>query len=171
MKLFFKSALVLSFLFFNSILAQKPLVNFPAISPNGQSIAFNYQGDIWTSDVNGQNAKRLTIHEAYDTNPIWSFDGKSIAFTSNRYGNNDIYVIASLGGTPKRITYHSTNDNITDYTKNGDILFSTRRDYAQVERENEIHIVSEKGGTPYRYMGTLGASCNLITQRKVYCFC
>lgn len=170
MKLFFKSALVLSFLFFNSILAQNPLVNFPAISPNGQAIAFNYQGDIWTSDVNGQNAKRLTIHEAYDTNPIWSFDGKSIAFTSNRYGNNDIYVMASVGGIPKRITYHSTNDNITDYTKNGDILFSTRRDFAQVEWENEIHIVSEKGGTPYRYMRTFGHHATLSPNGKFIAF-
>ncbi|MDO5972027.1 S41 family peptidase [Flavivirga aquimarina] len=170
MKLFFKSVLVLSFLLSISISAQNPLINFPSISPNGQSIAFNYQGDIWTSDITGQNAKRLTIHEAYDTNPIWSFDGKSIAFTSNRYGNNDVYVIASTGGIAKRITYHSTSDNITDYTKKGDILFSTRRNFAQVEREYETHIVNEKGGTPYRYMSALGFQATVSPNGKFIAF-
>ncbi|MDO5981485.1 S41 family peptidase [Flavivirga spongiicola] len=170
MKLFLKFVLVFGFLFTNNIFAQSPLINFPSISPNGQSIAFNYQGDIWTSDRDGQNTKRLTIHEANDTNPIWSFDGKSIAFTSNRYGNNDIYVIASTGGAPKRITYHSTSDNITDYTKNGDILFSTRRDFAQVEWENETHIVNEKGGTPYRYMNAFGLHATLSPNGKFIAF-
>lgn len=170
MKLFFKSTLILSFLLSISMPAQNPLINFPALSPNGQSIAFNYQGDIWTSDITGQHAKRLTIHKAYDTNPIWSSDGKSIAFQSNRYGNNDIYVIASTGGIPKRITYHSTSDNITDYTKNGDILFSTRRNFAQVEWENETHIVNEKGGTPYRYMSALGLQATVSPNGKFIAF-
>ncbi|AXT19843.1 peptidase S41 [Flavobacteriaceae bacterium AU392] len=141
---------------FNMAYAQTPLVNEPALSPDGRSIAFNFQGDIWTSDVNGQNAKRITVHEAYDTKPIWSHDGKTIAFQSNRYGNNDIYVVPFNGGLPKRLTYRSAGDNITDYTKNGDILFSTRRDFAQVEREGETHIVNNSGGTPYRYMSALG---------------
>ncbi|AUP77583.1 S41 family peptidase [Flavivirga eckloniae] len=170
MRLFLRSALILSILFVNTAISQNPLINAPAISPNGQSLAFNYQGDIWTSDVNGQNVRRLTIHEAYDTNPVWSFDGKSIAFKSNRYGNNDIYVIASTGGVPKRITYHSTNDDITDYTKNGDILFSTRRNFAQVERENEIHIVSDKGGTPYRYMNAVGRQATVSPNGKFIAF-
>ncbi|WP_303317897.1 S41 family peptidase [Flavivirga abyssicola] len=170
MKQFFNSVLAFGFLFTNCIFSQNPLVNLPSISPNGQTIAFNYQGDIWTCNINGQNAKRLTIHEANDTNPIWSFDGKSIAFTSNRYGNNDVYIIASVGGIPKRITYHSANDNITDYTKNGDILFSTRRNFAQVERENETHIVNEKGGTPYRYMSALGSQATLSPNGKFIAF-
>lgn len=140
----------------NVSLGQNPIVHLPALSPNGTQIAFNYQGDIWTANSNGENAKRLTVHEGYDTNPIWSADGQSIAFQSNRFGNNDVYIIPSNGGLSKRLTHHSANDILTDYTKNGDILFATRRDFAQVEREYEVHLVSDKGGTPMRFMDALG---------------
>ncbi|MEC3907805.1 S41 family peptidase [Tamlana sp. 2201CG12-4] len=150
--------------------AQNLLINFPSISPDGQTIAFNYQGDIWTSNINGKNAKRITIHEAYDTKPVWSPDGKSIAFQSDRYGNNDIYVIPSDGGLPKRLTFHSATDIITDYTANGDILFSTRRNFVQVEREYETHKVNEKGGTPSRYLSAVGFDATLSPNGKYVAF-
>ncbi|WP_340062988.1 S41 family peptidase [Ascidiimonas aurantiaca] len=137
-------------------LAQAPLVHFPSISPDGQMLAFNYQGDIWIANVSGINVRRLTIHEAYDTNPVWSHDGSYIAFQSNRYGNNDVYTIPVNGGVPKRFTYHSGSDVVTDITKQGDILFNTRRYFAQVEREPEVYLAPKQGGTPYRYMNALG---------------
>lgn len=150
--------------------AQSPLINTPTISPDGKQIAFNFQGDIWTSNIDGQNMKRITIHEAYDTNPLWSHDGAFIAFESDRYGNSDIYVVSAQGGLPKRITYHSTSDFLTDYTKNGTILFSTRRDFAQVEREYEIHSASDQGGTPSRLMKTLGFDAKLSPNGKFIAF-
>ena len=150
--------------------AQNPLVNNPSVSPNGTELAFNYQGDIWVSSINGDNARRLTVHEAYDTNPLWSHDGKSIAFQSNRYGNSDIFIISSQGGLPKRITFHSASDVLTDYTADGNIIFSTRRDFAQVEREYETHIVSDDGGTPARYMNTVGFDSKLSPNGKFIVF-
>ncbi|WP_248722700.1 S41 family peptidase [Seonamhaeicola sp. ML3] len=154
------------FLFTLNTFSQDPIINFPSISPDGQSIAFNFQGDIWTSDINGNNAKRLTVHEAYDTKPIWSVSGDNIAFQSNRYGNNDIYIIPSRGGVSKRITHHSATDVITDYTSNGDIIFSTRRNFVQVERSAETHIISENGGTPYRFMDATGFDTKLSPNGK-----
>lgn len=151
-------------------IGQSPLINTPTISPDGKQIAFNFQGDIWTSTIDGQNVKRITLHEAYDTNPIWSADGASIAFESDRYGNSDIYVVSAQGGLPKRITYHSASDYLTDYTKNGTILFSTRRDFAQVEREYETHSVSDQGGTPSRLMKTLGFESKLSPNGKFIAF-
>jgi tricorn protease len=150
--------------------AQNPLINNPSVSPNGAEIAFNYQGDIWVAGINGENARRLTVHEAYDTNPLWSHDGKSIAFQSNRYGNSDIFIISSQGGLPKRITFHSASDVLTDYTAGGKILFSTRRDFAQVEREYETHMVSDDGGTPTRYMNTVGFDSKLSPNGKFIVF-
>ncbi|WP_189362798.1 S41 family peptidase [Algibacter mikhailovii] len=140
----------------STCLAQTPLLNYPSMSPDGQTIAFNFQGDIWTVNKDGENLNRITVHEAYDTKPLWSPDGKSIVFQSDRYGNNDVYSIPSQGGLSKRLTYHSAADIVTDYTSNGDILFSTRRNFAQVEREPEIHIINKNGGTPKRYMSALG---------------
>ncbi|MFV0542025.1 MAG: S41 family peptidase, partial [Aestuariibaculum sp.] len=170
MKLFTSSVLVFFFVSFLKLSAQSPFVNYPSVSPDGHAIAFNYQGDIWVATITGENPKRLTIHEAYDTKPIWSHDGKSIAFQSNRYGNNDIYVISANGGTPKRLTYNSASDNITDYTKNGDILFSTRRNFAQVERGYEAQKINEKGGTPYRFLSALGYDAALSPNQKFVVF-
>lgn len=168
---FFKTFLVmLSLIVVNASFAQSPLINFPALSPDGQTLAFNYQGDIWTTSLNGQNPKRLTIHEAYDTKPVWSADGNSIAFISERFGNNDVFVIPSTGGLPKRITYHSTTDIITDFTKEGNILFSTRRNFVQVERELETHIVSRDGGTPKRYLDATGFDASISPNGKFVVF-
>ncbi|WP_445736763.1 hypothetical protein [Mariniflexile sp.] len=151
-------------------IAQTPLINTPSVSPDGKQLAFNFQGDIWTSTIDGQNVKRLTVHEAHDTNPMWSHDGASIAFESDRYGNSDIYMVSANGGLPKRITYHSTNDYITDYTKDDTIIFQTRRDFAQVEREYEIHSVSDQGGTPSRLMNSLGFDAKLSPNGKFIAF-
>ncbi len=166
------SLLLLAFclLLSNNFVAQNPLVNSPSLNADGTQMAFNFQGDVWTADINGQNAKRLTVHEGYDTNPLWSADGQSIAFQSNRFGNYDVYTIPSKGGLSKRITHHSATDNLTDYTKHGDILFSTRRSFAQVEREYETHTVSHTGGTPYRLMHALGFDSKLSPNGKFIVF-
>jgi len=139
-----------------AIAQSNPFINVPTLSPDGQTIAFNYQGDIWTVSTNGQNLKRLTIHEAYDTKPIWSKNGETIAFQSNRYGNSDVFTIPSEGGTPIRITYHSSNDGVTDFTADNEILFTTARNYVQVERAPEIHSINATGGTSFRVLNTVG---------------
>ncbi|MFD1613895.1 S41 family peptidase [Gelatiniphilus marinus] len=170
MKPFSLMLLACSLLFANAVSAQNPLVNSPSLNADGTQITFNFQGDIWTTNINGKNAKRLTVHEGYDTNPLWSADGKTIAFQSNRFGNYDVFTIPSNGGLSQRITYHSTTDYLTDYTNNGDILFSTRRNFAQVEREYETHKVSDKGGTPHRFMTTLGFDSKLSPNGKFIVF-
>ncbi len=153
--------LALSCLLPFSLLAQDPLVMQPSLSPDGQQIAFCYQGDIWTVPVAGGRAYRLTIHEGYDSKPIWSPDGQQIAFASDRNGNRDVFVIPSKGGQPTQLTYHSATDVPTAW--DGDaVLFITRRLYAQVEREYELYRVPVKGGTPTRHLDalTLDASYN-----------
>lgn len=85
-------------------------LRYPAISPDGATIAFGYKGDIYTVNAQGGKATALTIHEAHDQMPVWSHDGKSIAFFSNRAGNFDVYVMPAKGGTPTRVTYKSAND-------------------------------------------------------------
>lgn len=134
-----------------------PLILQPEISPDGEQIAFAYQGDIWTVAKNGGRAYRLTLHEGYDSRPLWSKDSQSIAFSSDRFGNNDVFVMPATGGNPKRLTYHSSNDMVTSYTADNTILFNSRRTYAQVERESEILSVSTNGhNTESRFMDALG---------------
>ncbi|MDZ7846431.1 MAG: hypothetical protein U5L96_06525 [Owenweeksia sp.] len=132
------------------------LARFPAISPDGSHIAFCYQGDIWVQDLQADFPRRLTIHEAYESNPTFSPDGQLIAFTSNRFGNKDVFTTSISGGVPKRITYHSTSDELSDWTTDNKLLFGTRRAYAQVEWDGEIYSAPVAGGTPQRVLGAVG---------------
>lgn len=92
----------------NLLFAQPLWLRNAAISPDGQTIAFCYQGDIWRVPAMGGDAVPLTTNEAYDHSPVWSHDGKQIAFTSNRHGNADVFVMTASGGVPTRLTYHAT---------------------------------------------------------------
>jgi tricorn protease len=91
-------------------------LRYPTISPDGKTIVFTYRGDLYTVPSNGGTAIPLTIHEAHDFMPVWSHDGKSIAFASDRYGNFDIYVMPAEGGEAKRLTYHSANEYPYDFS-------------------------------------------------------
>src|SRR4029078_705103 len=62
---------------------------------NDGRVAFTYQDDIWVVDADGSNPRRLTVHLARDCSPRFSPDGRSIAFTSARTGNNDIFIVPS----------------------------------------------------------------------------
>ncbi len=142
----------------------------PAISPDGKSIAFSFQGDIWIMPFSGGEAKRLTIHEAYETNPVWSPDSKHIAFNSNRFGNNDLYVIPVTGGTPKRITSHSSADALSDWAPDNSLLFTSNRSYHQVEWDAEMHKVPAKGGTPIRFMDAFGKTPVMSPNKRFIAF-
>ncbi|MEM6964435.1 MAG: S41 family peptidase [Bacteroidota bacterium] len=135
---------------------ENPIVRYPSISPDGAQISFSYQGDIWTMPVAGGVARRLTIHESYESKPQWSPDGSQILFQGNRFGNNDLFLINADGSQLKRLTHHSTNDGDARWSDNGEIIFNTRRAFQQVEREQEVHTINKSGGTPRRIMDAVG---------------
>lgn len=135
---------------------QKPFPRDPVVNNSGDMIAFSLQGDIFTIPFTGGEANRLTIHEAYESLPVWNSDGSKIAFNSTRYGNNDIYVTDAVGSLPKRITYHSSDDHLSGWTADNKILFTTSRLYNKVHWNEEIFTVSSEGGTPVRIMDSYG---------------
>ncbi|MEO7446503.1 MAG: S41 family peptidase, partial [Ferruginibacter sp.] len=153
------TCLLLLAVFFNvnTVHAQdKLLLRQPAINNDGSLVAFSFQGDIWTVPSTGGRATRLTIHEAYESNPVFSPDGRQIAFSGDRYGNNDIFVMPVTGGLPKRLTWHSAADNIASWTQPGAILFSTNRDFKRMERPSEVYSISPGGGTEKRILDAVG---------------
>ena len=110
----------------NSFADSSPLwLRFCSISPDGQTIAFSYKGDIFSVPVNGGTAKQLTTNPAYDAYPVWSPDGQKIAFASTREGSMDIYLMDKNGGVPKRLTTNSGSEIPMAFTDNDHILFSS----------------------------------------------
>lgn len=110
----------------NSFADDAPLwLRFSAISPDGQTIAFSYKGDIFSVPVNGGTAKQLTTNSAYDAYPVWSPDGQKIAFVSTREGSMDVYLMDKNGGVPKRLTTNSGNETPMAFTDNSHVLFTS----------------------------------------------
>lgn len=95
-----------------------------ALSPDGNTIAFTYKGDIYTVPSGGGRATQITTHPAYDTSPVWSPDGQQIAFASDRMGSLDVFVVAKEGGVPRRLTTHSGSEKPVAYKDNRHLLFA-----------------------------------------------
>ncbi len=95
-----------------------------AVSPDGSSIAFAWQGDIYVVPSTGGLARQITTNPAYESDPLWSADGKSVIFSSLREGSKDIYMTSAEGGAPVRITDHPGSETPLAVLKDGTILFS-----------------------------------------------
>src|SRR6478736_685514 len=110
-------------------LENNPLwLRYPAISPDGKTIAFTFRGHIFTVPAAGGLAMPLTGGPAHDSSPVWSPDGKLIAFASDRYGHNDVYLTSPQGGAVRRLTTYSTDAVPTGFTSDGQyVLFNAYR--------------------------------------------
>lgn len=124
------------------------------ISPDGTKIAFCYQGDIYTVPTSGGTATRITSHSAYDGDPIWSPDSRQIAFSSDREGSTDVYIVSAEGGMPRRLTMNSAGEAPIAFADAQTVLFSAnilpsrKFDRAPIARSAEIYSVNVKGGRP-----------------------
>ncbi len=96
-----------------------------SISPDGKTIAFEYQGNLYTVDANGGEARQITSHPAYDGYPKFSPDGKWIAFTSERCGSMDVFIISPNGGKPKRLTTNSATETLQGWLDNAHVLYTS----------------------------------------------
>lgn len=135
-------------------------LRYPALSPDGTTIAFSFKGDLWLVPAKGGDAKQLTVHEAYESSPVWSRDSKHIAFASDRHGNDDVFIVPRTGGRAKRLTYHSTSDTPTDFSPDGkSVLFTSRRlDSPKASIPStylgELYAISVDGGRPIQILTT-----------------
>ncbi len=95
----------------------------PALSPDGQTIVFSWQGDLWSVPAAGGHATRLTVHGADETFPVWAPDGKSITFASNRFGNLDLFRMAPDGSGLTRLSWESSDEYPTAISADGSVVY------------------------------------------------
>ena len=122
------------------------LLRQPTVSDN--IVAFVYANDIWTVPRSGGEAQRLTTHPGLESYPIFSPDGRHIAFTGQYDGNTDVFVVPAEGGDPQRLTYHPYPDNARNWTPDGKrIIFASGRISAPIGF-NKLWTISTDGGMP-----------------------
>jgi tricorn protease len=124
-------------------------LSYPALTPDGQTLIFSFEGDLWKAAVNNGQATRLTAMEGYETNARVSPDGRWIAFSGRQYGNADVFVMPVNGGEIKQITWHSSGDEVTGWSWDSKTIYFNSGRMGQVAGFK----VGIEGGTPQRIFG------------------
>src|SRR5690606_22519645 len=116
------------------------------LSPDGKMVAFSYNGDIWKADLSDGLATRLTGMQGMAINARISPDGKWLAFSADQYGNMDVYIMPLAGGEIKRLTYHSTPDEVDGWSWDSKTIYFTSGRYNRYS----AYQVGIEGGTAQR---------------------
>lgn len=146
------------------------LLRDPDISAS--KIVFVHADDLWTVDRDGGGAMRLTSGEGSETDPVFSPDGKSIAFTAQYGGNSDVYVVRASGSEPQRLTWHPGADVVQGWTKDGKVMFRSGRS-GQPTKLWQFYTVATDGGlpkpmaAPQAYQGELSASGEWLAYQEI----
>jgi Tol biopolymer transport system component/C-terminal processing protease CtpA/Prc len=158
--------------------AQQPLwMRYNTISPKGDMIAFTYKGDVYVVDSQGGLAKQLTTSTAYDYAPVWSHDGQTIAFATDRNGNFDIYTVPVVGGVPKRITTFSAAELPLSFSPDDTEIYysaSIQKDAADAQFAagwmTELYKVSVDGGRPQQVTAATVCSLSFDTDGESFLY-
>ena len=152
-------------------------LRYPSISPDGNTVAFSYKGDIYIVNSEGGEARQLTSNPAYDYSPIWSPDGNALAFASDRYGNFDIFTIPVTGGVPFRVTTHSAKETPWTFTPDGKRLLFTARIQDPAESAlfpkgtmTELYSVNINGGRYEQVLATPAEEVSFIGENGSFVY-
>lgn len=145
MKKIFLSILIFTSLIFAN--NESYFLTHPSLSPDADKIIFSFEGDIWRMNVDGSNAVRLTAMDGRETDPVFSPDGKWIAFTGRQEGNANIYLMPANGGEIKQLSFHDGHDKMESWSWDSKEIYFTSGRYNDVS----AYSVSIMGGTPKRF--------------------
>jgi Tol biopolymer transport system component len=122
------------------------MASSPDVSPDGRTLVFEWNGDIWRAPVEGGVAVPLTRNPALDGQPHFSPDGSEIAFVSRRTGDAQAYVMPASGGIPRQVTHHSEGASLLDWFPDGQsLLIHGVRDYGPL-----LNLLPEYAGRMFR---------------------
>ncbi|QKJ31552.1 PD40 domain-containing protein [Mucilaginibacter mali] len=121
----------------------------PTLTPDGKTVIFSYEGDLWKADIGTTVATRITGMQGEESNPHVSPDGQWLAFSSNQYGNNDVYVMPLAGGDIKQLTWHDASDEVDSWSWDSKTIYFTSGRYNGFSE----YKVGRDGGTPVRLFG------------------
>ncbi len=136
----------------NNTVNARPYFTDPAISPDRSEIAFVSGGDIWAVPAGGGEARLLISHPANETRPLYSPDGKQLAFVSNRTGGGDIYILTFATGDVRRLTFDDGLEQLDGWSRDGRWIYFSSSSH-DISNMNDVFRVSADGGTPMEVAG------------------
>jgi len=121
-------------------------VSDPTLTPDGQTVVFVHEGDLWTVPSTGGQAFRLTAMTGRESAPSVSPDGRWLAFSAEQDGNPNVYVMPLAGGDVVQLTFHDASDTVDSWSWDSDSIYFTS------SRENNFtqFKIAAGGGTPTR---------------------
>lgn len=121
-------------------------VSHPALSPDGKTIVFSFEGDLWKVPTAGGEATRLTAMRGEEIAPRISPDGRWLAFSASQSGNFDVYVMPLSGGEIRQLTHHDANDEVESWSWDSRTIYFTSGRYNRFTS----YAVDINGGTAKR---------------------
>jgi Tol biopolymer transport system component len=94
----------------------------PAWSPDGRTLCYSTQHNLWMVPVSGNGARRLTTEGKLDSNPVWSNDGRHIYFSSHREGTLALWRVSVETGALERLTMGTGSENDPSVSRDGSRL-------------------------------------------------
>lgn len=147
MSRFYAYLVVLALQLPQAALSQSPtFVSHPTLTPDGKTIVFSYEEDLWKVPVTGGQALRLTAMRGIERSPRISPDGKWLAFSANQFGNFDVYVMPLEGGEVIQLTHHDAADEVDSWSWDSKTIYFTSGRYNRFT----AYSVPVTGGTAKR---------------------
>ncbi|WP_116124422.1 S41 family peptidase [Lewinella sp. IMCC34183] len=122
----------------------------PALTPDGSTLIFSYHTDLWRVPAEGGTALRITALEGNESYASVSPDGKWLAFSSDQYGNRDVFIMPLAGGEITQLTFHEADDTVEGWSWDSGTLYFTSGRYNRMS----TYTVPVTGGTPRRLFGS-----------------